>query len=428
MYFTLGMIAIADCNNFFVSCERVFQPVLRNVPVVVLSNNDGCVIARSNEAKRLGIKMGVPFYQVKHLVKTAGLQVRSSNFPLYGDMSDRVTAIIRRHFPRIEKYSIDECFMDVEGISDVVPYCTKLRQTVGKCTGIPISIGIAPTKTLAKIASHFAKRYPGYQGVCMIERAEQREKALRLIPIDDVWGVGRRNAKKLLAMGVKTAFDLTLWREERVRSVLNLPGVQMWRELQGIPQISLQTPAAKKQISTSRTFNESISDRDILRQRIADFASLCAERLRKDGSAARSVTAYIQTNRFREDQSQYNNAARVVLDVATSDVRELVSAAAKAFDAIYREGFLYKRAGVILGDIEHGAIQAHLFDEVDREKQERLLEAVDYIKEKEGHEMLQVAAQSEMLHHLHRDFLSPRFTTSLQDVILVGAADGAVFG
>ena len=202
----------------------------------------------------------------------------------------------------------------------------------------------------------------------------------------------------------------------------------MWRELQGIPQISLQTPAAKKQVSTSRTFNESISDRDILRQRIADFASLCAERLRKDGSAARSITSYIQTNRFREDQSQYDNAARVVLDVATSDVRELVSAAEKALDAIYREGYLYKRAGVILDDIEHGAVQAHLFDEVDREKQERLLEVVDHIKEKEGHEMLQVAAQSEMLHHLRRDFLSPHFTTSLQDVILVGAGDEVVFG
>ena len=421
------MIAIADCNNFFVSCERVFQPMLRNVPVVVLSNNDGCVIARSNEAKRLGIKMGVPFYQVKELVEKEGVQVRSSNFPLYGDMSNRVIAIIRRHIPRIEKYSIDECFMDVDAIQDITNYCIDLRQKVNKCIGIPISIGIAPTKTLAKIASHFAKRYQGYRGVCMIKDEEQREKALRLTPIDDVWGVGRRNAKKLVALGVKTAYDLTQWREDRVRRVLNKPGVQMWLELQGKPQFILETPAAKKQVSTSRTFNESISDKNILRQRIADFASLCAERLRMDGSAARSIMSYICTNRFREDQYQYNNAARVVLDVATSDVREIVSAAEKAFDAIYRQGYLYKRAGVVLGDIEHGGVQAHLFDNVDREKQERLLEAVDFIKEKEGHEILQVAAQSEVLHHLRREHLSQKYTTSLSELIHVGSADKKLF-
>ena len=410
---------LVDCNNFYVSCERVFNPQLIGKPVVVLSNNDGCVVARSNEAKALGIKMGEPYFRVRSLVDRGDLLVRSGNMTLYRDMSKRVMSVVRRFMPNIEIYSVDECFLELEGVEDKEEFGRKLVRTVKQWTGIPVSVGIAPTKTLAKVASHFAKKYAGYKGCCIIDTNEKREKALRLTPIGDVWGVGRRHLPLLQMRGVKTAYDITLWNENRVRNNLALPGVRMWRELRGMPTLPLETASARQSITVSRSFKGQISDYEQLRSLVADFASSCTDKLRNEGSAVRTITTYIRTDRFRVDLPQYNNAASVTLDVATSDIREIVSAATRSLDSIYKEGFGYKKAGVVLSDLSHGSVQTHLFDTVDREKQKRLLEAIDQVRHKNGSGALKVAAQESYMKSLNSEYRSPNFSTRLEEVIVV---------
>ena len=410
---------LVDCNNFFVSCERVFNPQLIGKPVVVLSNNDGCVIARSNEAKAMGIKMGEPYFRVRARVDTGELMVRSGNLTLYSDMSRRVMSVIRRFMPQIEIYSIDECFLELEGVKDKEKFGRELARTVKQWTGIPVSVGIAPTKTLAKVASKFAKKYAGYKSCCVIDTNEKREKALRLTEIGEVWGVGCRHLPLLQMRGVKTAYDITLWNESRVRSNLALPGVRMWRELRGLPSIPMETTSARQSITTSRSFKGQVSDYEQLRALIADFASSCTDKLRRDKSAARTITTYIRTDRFRVDLPQYNNAATLTLDVATSDLREVVSAATRCLQAIYKDGFGYKKAGVILSDISHGSVQAHLFDTMDREKQKRLLEAIDQVRHKNGSGALKVAAQESYMKSLNSEFRSPNFSTVLEEAIVV---------
>ena len=413
------MIGLVDCNNFFVSCERVFSPRLWDRPVVVLSNNDGCVVSRSNEAKRMGIKMGEPFFHLKEFVHRGEIEACSSNYMLYGDMSRRVMSVIRRFVPRIEVYSIDECFLDLSGVSCLNVFGRQLVATVRQWTGIPVSVGIAPTKTLAKVASKFAKKYSGYHGCCVIDTEEKREKALRLTDIGDVWGVGRRLLPELYRRGVKTAYDFTLWNEERVRGVMALPGVHTWRELHGQPVISLETPAKKKSFTASRSFKQPVTDFEELRSLVADFASHCADRLRKEESAAQTVTVYIRTDRFRPDLPQYANAASLRLDVATSDLRELAAASARVLKAIWREGFGYKKAGVTLTDISAGGVQTHLFDAIDRQKQRRLLDAIDEVRRKNGAAAIRVATQRDVVGATRREHRSPCYTTCLDEVIVV---------
>ena len=413
------MFGLVDCNNFFVSCERVFAPRLAGRPVVVLSNNDGCVISRSNEAKRLGIKMGEPFFHLRDRVRRGEVDVRSSNYVLYADMSRRVMSVIRRFVPRIEVYSIDECFLDLEGVADPEAFGRRLAATVRQWTGIPVSVGVAPTKTLAKVASKFAKKYEGYHSCCVIDSEAKRIKALQLTPIGDVWGVGRRLHPTLLLHGVKTAYDLTQWSEQRVRGLMALPGLHTWRELHGQPVIALETPAKKKSLTASRSFKQPVTDYEELRSLVADFASHCADRLRREGSAARTVTVYLRTDPFREDLPQYANAATLKLDVATSDLRELAAASARALKTIWRDGYGYKKAGVLLTDIASGGVQAHLFDSVNREKQQRLLEAVDAVRRKNGAEAIRVATQRDATGAMRREHCSPCYTTCLDDVIKV---------
>lgn len=413
------MFGIIDCNNFFVSCERVFCPRLKDVPVVVLSNNDGCVIARSNEAKAMGIAMGTPFFKVKHLMQSGALQVRSGNLALYGDMSRRVMSLVRKRVPRIEVYSIDECFMDLDGISHVEDFGRNLAATVERGTGIPVSVGIAPTKTLAKLASKFAKKYAGYKGCCMIDNEVKRRKALELTPIADVWGVGRRMQEVLKMYKIHTALDYSLRKPEWLRSMFSLPAVYTWRELNGHACIKLETPSAKQSITSSRSFKTPITDFDSLCPIVVDFAARCAAKLREEGSAARRVTVFIRTDAFRPDLPQYRNAATTRLVVATSDLRELAAAADKALRTIFRPGFGYKKAGVVLGEIENGSIQGDLFDTVDREKQGRLLEAIDKIHRRMGASALQLASQESVNSVMNHQFRSPCYTTRLSDIIEV---------
>lgn len=284
------MFGLIDCNNFYASCERVFNPALNGKPVIVLSNNDGCVIARSNEAKELGIKMGVPAYQIKNLIDSHGIAVFSSNYTLYGDMSGRVMSILTELAPEIEVYSIDEAFLNLDGIKELQPLGTNIVNSVTRGTGIPMSLGIASTKTLAKIANKFAKKYPAYNRVCIIDTEEKHLKALQQTEIRDVWGIGHKQAAKLEKQGVKTAYDFIQLPEAWVRKEMTVTGERTWKELRGISCIRMESiPPAKKQICTSRSFGKMISDIDTLIEAIATHASTCARKLRKQKAYAHSL-------------------------------------------------------------------------------------------------------------------------------------------
>ena len=417
------MIALVDCNNFFVSCERVFQPQLEGRAVVVLSNNDGCVVARSNESKAMGIKMGTPFFKVKHFVESGALEVRSSNYALYGDLSARVMSILAETVPHIEIYSIDEAFLHLDGISrEAVPgLCRDLVARIRRWVGIPVSIGVAPTKTLAKIASHFAKNYPGYKGVCMMDSDAKRLKALELTPIEDVWGVGRRLAPRMHASGIRTALDYVTRPESWVRSNFNIPGVRTWEELQGRACVEEDREERRKSICTSRSFADMISDEDELCLRVSDFAASCAHKLREEGSAACEVTTFLYTNRFREDMRQYFPSATVRLAVAANSTHEIVGAALRAFRTIYRPEYMYKKAGVIVNAIVPAdAVQSSLFDNDEelRDRQERLSKVMDAVNAG-GNSLLRLASQrsGHYADGIRSEYRSRLYSTSLDDII-----------
>lgn len=419
------MFALVDCNNFFVSCERVFQPWLEGRAVVVLSNNDGCVVARSNEAKAMGIKMGTPFFKVRGMFVSGRLMVRSSNYRLYGDMSERVMRLLRRTVPQVEVYSIDEAFM-VLGEMKPEQYMALCRETVEKVrrwTGIPVSIGVAPTRTLAKMASHFAKRYPAYRGVCAIDSAEKRRKALELTPIAEVWGVGWRGAPKLEAAGVRTAADLAARPEEWVHRHMGIGGVHTWQELHGEAVINRDIEERRQSICTSRSFAELIEDKDELAARVSDFAAACARKLRKENSAAGRLTVFLGTNRFREDLPQYSPSGEVRLDPPASSTQAIVKAALEVFDGIYRPGYGYKRAGVVVGDTGPADLmQLSLFDREEeregREKSETLSELMDMINSREENLLrLGVQRPGHYSDGIRREHCSRLFTSNWNELL-----------
>ena len=419
------MYALVDCNNFFVSCERAFQPDLEGRPVVVLSNNDGCVVARSNESKAMGIKMGTPYFKVKYLVDQGKLVVRSSNYTLYGDLSARVMSLLSEVAPKLEVYSIDEAFMNMDGVNDAsLPgICRDLIRKIRRWTGIPVSIGIAPTKTLAKVANHFAKKYKGYKGVCVIDTDEKIRKALSLTPIDDVWGVGWRGAPKLEAAGVKTALDFVSRPVEWIRDRMGVIGVRTWSELQGIRMVEEEKNEKRKSICTSRSFASNITDLDELTLRVSDFAGKCAEKLRKEGTAAGTVGIFLYTNRFREDLDQYYPSASVRLEVPASSSPEIIGAALKALRYVYKPGFEYKKAGVIVADIvDAGSIQQVLFDfdGQARVRDDKISEVMDKVNTS-GRNVLRLATQrgGHYADGIRRDFCSGLYTTSWNDLIQV---------
>lgn len=422
------MYALVDCNNFFVSCERVFRPELEGKAVVVLSNNDGCVVSRSNEAKALGIKMCTPFYQVKHLADQGRMFACSSNYALYGDLSARVMSLLADAVPKIEIYSIDEAFLHLDGIppEQVPQLCHDLVRKVKKWVGVPVSIGVAPTKTLAKIASHFAKRHKGYKGVCMMDTDAKRLKALELTTIDDVWGVGRRLAPKMIERNVKTALDFVMRPREWVAANFNINTVRTWEELQGHVCHEEEKEERRMSICTSRSFADMIDDEKELMLRVSDFAAMCARKLREEGSAASDVTTFMYTNRFRDDLEQYFPSATIRLEVAANSTQEIVGAALKAFRAIYRPGYKYKKAGVMVGNItSEDAIQASMFDfdEELRRKQDKLsevMDAMDNLQSSHGN-LLRLATQrsGHYADGIRSDFRSRLYTTSLDDIIEV---------
>ena len=423
----MELFGLADCNNFYCSCERVFHPDLIGKPVVVLSNNDGCVIARSEESKALGIKMGDVFYQVKDRLEQNDVAVFSSNYNLYGDMSRRVMSLLSRYSPKVDVYSIDEAFLDFTGMGtaeELTEYCRKMVRHITKGTGIPISLGIAPTKTLAKMASKFAKKHKGYEGVCLMDTDEKREKALKLFDVADVWGIGHRSVEKLNYYGIKTAWDLTQKSESWVRREMTVTGVRTWKELRGESCISIEELPHKKSICTSRSFAEQgLNKLAEVEEAIANFAAQCSRKLREQHTVCSSMTVFAHTSRFRQDLPQSYIYQTVNLIVPSNDQQELVSLAVKTLRANWKDGdgYFYKKAGVILwGICRDNAIQTNLFDQVDQEKQAALAKAIDAINRKNGHNKIRVAVQGdEKGWQLKREYISKQYTTNLDDVIVL---------
>lgn len=430
------MYAVVDCDNCFVSCERVFQPELLGKPVVVLSNNDGCVVARSNEAKALGIKMGVPIYQIKNLCTKHDVQIRSSNYILYADMSNRVMSILRDEVGpgRLEQYSIDEAFLSIELAFDYRKWGEALVKKIGMWTGMPVSIGMAPTRTLAKAAVWFAKKWKGYNKVCIIENEEQREKALKSLPIEEVWGIGWRGKSKCDYYGIKNAFDFTYKSESWVRKLFTITGVRTWRELKGLSSIESVLTGDKQTICTSRSFDGMEQDKGKLEMYISNYAAHCAQKVRAQKSVCSMVTVFLQTNHFREDLPQHDAGLTVTLLTPASSTNEIVKAALRAFRACYKVGFQYKRAGVIVSGITKStSIQQNLFDELtpeQRQKFNKLSEVMDTINRRMGNDTMILGVQQfpkdektgeqlnfrDLIKHDHR---SKCYTTDINELIEV---------
>lgn len=389
-----------------------------------MSNNDGCVVARSNESKAMGIKMGTPFFKIRDKVESGNLIVRSSNYSLYGDLSSRVMSILAAAVPKIEIYSIDEAYLCVDGIDKkkLEVLCPELVRRIRKWVGIPVSIGIASTKTLAKVANHFAKKYPGYKGVCRIVTEEQRVKALKLTPIGDVWGIGRRVAPRLLAMGLTTAFDYVSMPQDWVYKNLGLGGLRVWNELNGKESVEEERDEARQSICTSRSFAETITDIQELSARVSDFAAKCAEKLRHDGTAAYCINTFLYTNRFREDKPQDFPDATIRLDMPASSTQEVVSAALKALKLIWKPGFEYKKAGVVVFDIvNRDERQLTLFetDSAKKEKQDVLSQVMDNVNVASGQNVLRVATQrpGHYADGIRREHASRLFSTDWDSII-----------
>ena len=413
------MIGVVDCNNFFVSCERVFAPKLIGRPAVVLSSNDGCVVARSNEAKAMGIAMGIPFFKVKGLVESGQLCALSSNYALYGDMSRRVMSVIRRHVPEMEQYSIDECFIVLPEIEDYQAFGCRLSQIVEQWTGIPVSVGLAPTKTLAKLASRFAKKHKGYRGCCLIDTQEKRQKALELTNLRDVWGIGRKSAAKLEQMGLHTAWQFARSGQKQIRKLMGIAGEETWRELNGEAVLGLTIPTPRKSIQSTRSFNRPLLTTRELHTALADFCAQVAEKLRKENACARTVGIFFATDRFNPNVPFIQRTAIHSFDVATADPREFSAATRRLLEGIYTDGIPTKRAGVWVDGIEHAAIQRGLFDRVDRERQKRLLQTIDSVKLKMGRDSLRLASQEHVESIVSSELRSPSYSTKLSDILRV---------
>ena len=453
------MYGIADLDNCYCSCEKVFRPDLEGKPIVVLSNNDGCVVARSNEAKKMGIKEGTPYFQLAELFPGQKIAVFSSNYELYGELTSRVISIISKETPAYFRYSIDECFMylpsspklgDHRGLnegydnacSDPHPpnlgglewqqWGERLHRRVKREVGMPISIGLAPNKTLAKIASKLAKKFEVYKHCCMIDTDYKRERALEWCPIEDVWGIGRRYAARLQSLGCKTALDFAQHHKDWVRQTFNnINIVRTWQELNGEDAVPNEELAKKKSICTSRSFNGMISDYDTLRTQVSNYAARCAEKLRQQHTVATIVGVFVNTNAFREDLAQYWNFQETRLVTPTSSTIPIVGAACDVLQRIFRQGYQYKKAGVIVMGIgPDSPIQQDLFD-VNAEqiqKMRRLDEVVDRINRMHGSETIVIGAQQYtrkdgkgkadvFANAIKHDFKSKNPTTRWADVI-----------
>ncbi|MCR5697901.1 MAG: Y-family DNA polymerase [Marinilabiliaceae bacterium] len=427
---------LVDCNNFFVSCERVFRPDLATKPVVVLSNNDGCVVSRSNEAKQMGIPMGMPFFKLREFDVEKRVTPFSSNYTLYADMSHRVMQLLASEVGNIIPYSIDESFFAVDSFANFShERASQLSAKIQKYTGIPVSVGVAPTMTLAKVACRYAKKVKGYHGACLIDNDVKRQKAIQNIDIGDVWGIGRRSLPRMKAMGIVTAYDYTKLEEVQVKRQFGINGVRTWKELNGISVAKAEEHDTKQSICTSRSFAEMVSAEEQLLTHVSNFAAQCAMKLRQQQSVAQAVTVFVSSNRFRDDMEQYANAATTILDVAASNTPEIVKAAINAMHSIYKKGVSYKKAGVVLSSITpNHAVQTSIFDTASEQRlrNDRLMAVVDKINNKNGRDAVHLASQQPaevnnidtqtsliFNYNLRREHMSKCFTTNFDEIIEV---------
>ncbi len=421
------MWALVDCNSFFCSVEKAFHPGLKGKPVCVLSSNDGNIVALTPEAKALGLHRGDPVFKVKKIIENGEVTLFSTNMVLYAAMSRRVTSILRKSIEHIENYSIDESFCDLTGYEENYNLETFMRGISKKIllwTDVPVSVGVAPTKTLAKIGSHFAKKYKGYDTVCTIDTEEKRRKALAIFPLTDVWNIGRSTYEKLTRLGVRTPLEFADKPEGWVRRNFTSPGVQTWLELNGIPCIDTSEKPKKQSFCTSRSFGQMTGELHSLKEAVATYVATCANKLRGQGSVAGRVTVFLMTNRFREDLPQYSNAGSYDFPVKTDDTLEITRAAFKILEDIYRSGVLIKKAGVVLSEIPAGvSVDLSLFDEIgNRYERRELMRVLDQMNQKYGRKVVRLSVESdgsgEWLTKCEKR--TPNYLTDISELLEVG--------
>lgn len=418
------LIALVDCNNFYVSCERVFRPDLNHKPVAVLSNNDGCIVSRSQEVKDLGIKMAVPVHQVQHLIKRHKVHLFSSNYTLYADMSSRVMQCLESYTPKLEVYSIDESFLDLTDLchNGSIAYGKQIKHTVFRATGIPVCVGIAPTKTLAKLANYAAKKWHKTGGVLDLSNPIRKDKLLRLVPASEVWGIGRQTTKRLQLMGINTAYDLASQAIESIQAQFNIVVARTVMELNGISCLSLDDiPADKQQIVCSRSFKRRLTTYKELAEALASFCSRAAEKLRKQSSVAGSITVSIKTNPHNPNEPQYQRSINMRLQQTCSDSRQIIHIAKRLLTEIFKPGYRYQKCGVQLGHIQAALIpnQVDLFDFTDQNKNTELMSTIDKINNRYPKSITLSATGINTGWQVPVKYLSQRYTTDWNELAVV---------
>ena len=418
-----GLIALVDCNNFYASCERVFQPALRGKPVVVLSNNDGCVIARSNEAKALGVEMGAPWHLHKVKFIEQGIVVRSSNYTLYGDMSARVMRVLGEFTPRLEIYSIDEAFLHIDGdLASMAEQVSRLRRTVHQWTGIPVSVGVAPTKVLAKVANRLAKKDLASHGFHILSDEGAQIAALARLELTDLWGVARRMGVRLQAEGIRTPLELRSTDPQVLRQRFGVVMQRLCLELRGVSCLPLELVVAdRKSIISSRSFGRLIKTREEVEEAVSTFAMRAAAKMRRQGLACSRLATFIETNPFRPQDRQYTASQGVSLPVATANTGKLIEAAQSALSAVWRDGYLYKKAGVMLIELEKAATVPHgLFDSADDGRSIARMRTLDGLNARFGRDTVTFGTTARpRAWRLRSDMLSNRYTTEWEELLRV---------
>lgn len=419
----ITMFALVDCNNFYASCERVFNPNLQNKPVAILSNNDGCVISRSDEAKALDLPMGAPIFKWENFCKQNNIHVLSSNYPLYGDMSARVMKILQQFTPDVEVYSIDEAFLEFKGFEnyDFEAYGAQMRSTILQWTGIPTCVGIAPTKALSKVANKIARKFPKKTGGSyVIDSDDKRIKALKWTDIRSVWGIGHRLQKRLMAQGCKTAFDFTQLSDAWVLKNFSITEWKLKKDLEGIPTMELDVIEAKRSIATTRSFEYTYSDINNIKERISTFAASCAEKLRAQKSSCHMVVVMLSSDRHKKDTEQHRGSKTVIFPYPTDSTLTITKAAVEAVATIFKTGVKYKRAGVIVTGLV--PTENHQLDLFQREnpKHKPLMSAIDHLNKKFKADKIKLANQDlQRTWKMRQERLSPKYTTNINDVIKV---------
>ena len=415
-------IALVDCNSFYASCERIFNPKLLGKPVVVLSNNDGCIITRSNEAKWLGIKMGEPYFKAKKIIEKNNVNVFSSNYSLYGDISERVMEILLGFSPDVEIYSIDEAFLNFKGFKadELKTYCTHIRSIIKKWVGIPVSIGVGSTKTLSKVANHLAKKEPEFEGVCILKDIKKINEVLKEIEINDVWGIGKKLSKFLNNQSIETAKQFINLDRGWVRKNMGVVGEKTQMELKGISCLNLELlPSKRKSCCVSRSFSQPIENINELIESIASYGSRAAEKIREENLVSQLMSVFVLTNYFNKKEKQYSNSIRMQLDFPTNNSSLIVKRAVEGLKRIFRKGYRYKKAGIILYELQNADCIKGLLD-YDRARSDKLMQSLDDINFRYGHSTLRLAAEGiEKKWRMKKEKISPCYTTRFDELMIV---------